>query len=316
LKRLNGNNLYRAFGLNIESALELPELLPCEQGTEVVERSPDVTIRLDPIDSCAKPGKGNKRYIVPAPDGICLGWPDVGDFLVRGGREIVVDPAPGASEPLLRLFLLGTTMAMLLHQRGDVAVLHASAVSIDGQALAFVGAKGYGKSTMAASLLARGHELLSDDVLAVDVRAPTPIALAGFPHLKLWPDSLNCLGHDVVDLPRLRPELEKRGQRLSKGYSGAPAPLKGIFVLDRGDEPEIRTLRAWDALTAIIPHWYAARFGPDLVQALGMSSHFLQCAALTRSVPVSRLARPNDLNALPDVARMVEIWCEQAADCG
>ena len=313
LNRIGEAYLYQSFGLIIRSTLPLPELLPWEDGGAGVEREPDVTIRIEKMPCPSEAVGGARRYIRPAPEGIYLGWGDVGEFLVRGGREIIVAPAPGVDESLLRLFLLGTTMAVLLHQRGEAAVLHASVVTVAGQAVAFVGAKGYGKLTTAASLLARGHKILSDDILAVDLRPDAPLALPGFPHMKLWPDSLSSLGHDPALLPRLRPELEKRGQRLGAGYAQAPAPLTGIFVLDHGPEPLVTALHAWDALTALMPHWYAARFGPDLLRALGMSSHFLQCAELTKRVPVCRLTRPNDLNALPEIARRVETWCSRAA---
>lgn len=307
--------LFHAFGLRIQTALELPELEPYDEGCATPKGEPDVTIRLDKITLPPKV-TGAGRYIQTAPEGIHLGWRDVGDFLIRDGREIIVAPAAGVDESLLRLFLLGTTLAMLLHQRGETAVLHASVVSVNGEALAFVGAKGMGKSTTAAFLRARGHELLSDDILAVDLCRAEPLALPGFPHLKLWPDSLSCLGLDPDSLPRLRPELEKRGQRLSAGYSRIPAPLKGIFVLGNGLEPRVTALHAWEALTALIPHWYAARFGTEVLRSLGISTHFRQCAELARRVPVLKLARPTDLAALPDVARMVEQWSNDSMGLG
>ncbi len=290
---------YRAYGLNIHSALPLPELTP---GTGAA----DVIIRLGKVEGLPPEAKTAYRYIKAAPKGIYLAWDGVGAFLVRAGREIIVEPRPGLKERVLRLFILGTTLAMLLHQRGELAVLHASVVAIDGQAVGFVGAKSAGKSTMAASLHARGHNLLSDDILAVDLSQSRPVALPGFPYFKLWPDSVAALGHVAESLPRLRPELEKRGYHLTDGFSSAPVPLKGIYVLDRGPEAAIEPIHPQQALLELMPHWYGARFGMELLQALGVSTHFLQCAALARDVPIYRFSRPRSLSGLPDVARLLE----------
>ena len=53
------------------------------------------------------------------------------------------------------------------HLRGEIA-LHASAVVIEGHAIAFLGASGAGKSTMAAALCVRpGTQLAADDIVYV-----------------------------------------------------------------------------------------------------------------------------------------------------
>ena len=61
----------------------------------------------------------------------------------------------------------GTLLAFVLTMRGE-AVLHASAVQVGDAALAFVGASGMGKSTMATLLCADGARLVTDDVLRLD----------------------------------------------------------------------------------------------------------------------------------------------------
>lgn len=60
-----------------------------------------------------------------------------------------------------------------------LGILHASAVVLDGRALGFVAASGTGKTSLAVNLAAAGAELLTDDVLALDVSTATPTAYAG-----------------------------------------------------------------------------------------------------------------------------------------
>lgn len=300
---------YRSFGLSIQAALALPELLAEAEPVDPGRNPADVFVRFGKIETLPPEVVGAARYIRPAGEGIYLGWRDVGNFLVRGGSEIIIDPSPLADESLLRVFVLGTTLAMLLHQRGETVVLHASVVATQDGAIAFLGAKGAGKSTTAGALVSRGNKLLSDDILSVDLRGVEPLALPGFPNMKLWPDSLDALGFESEALPRLRPELEKRSQRLDESFADAPIPLRGIFILGLGSAPAIDRLASWNAMTALMPHWYAARFGEGVLRALGLSSQFLQCAELARRIPVCRLSRPNDLAALPEIARMAETWC-------
>lgn len=297
-------SFYVAYGLKIHSALPLPELIASEAAS--TEGEADVIIRLGRIEAVPFETNGAARYIHATAEEVYLFWQGIGLFLVRGGREIVVDPAPDVEERVLRLFVLGTTLAMLLHQRGELVVLHASAVGISGQAVAFVGVKHAGKSTMAAILHKQGHDLVADDILAIDPSRSGPMALPGFPHLKLWPDSVNSLGHVPDTLPQLHPKLEKRGYRIANGFSSVAMPLRCIYVLGQGQKPEIEALRPREAWTELMPHWYGARFGTELIRALGPPTHFLQCVDLANKIAVCRLRRPPSLSALPDVVPLVE----------
>ena len=225
---------YVAYGLRIAAALPLPELTTAESGPEKCQPEADVVVRFGKVAGCSGRTRGAHRSLCATDTGMLLTWEGVGAFLVRDGCEIIVDPDPGVEEHVLRLFILGTTFAVLLHQRKEVTVLHASVVAIAGQAIAFAGAKGMGKSTMAAALQARGHDLVADDILAVKMQGDQPVALPGFPHLKLWPDSLASLGYGAERLPRLRPEVEKRGYRLNAGFTPMPVPLRCIYLLSSG----------------------------------------------------------------------------------
>ena len=129
--------------------------------------------RNDPVPAAVEVSAGVVR----------LAWPGVGRFRVRQGRDVLIHPAGDADEQVLRLFLLGPVLAVLLHQRGRL-VLHASGVALDGCAVAFLGGSGWGKSTLAGLLHRRGHRFLTDDVLPVDVERGRTVA-PGIPELKV-----------------------------------------------------------------------------------------------------------------------------------
>src|ERR1700730_14845287 len=131
---------YVSYGLKIQSSMRLPELLSLEQ----VE--PDVIIR-EGTTGRPRPKTGPRgSYFDLTPGEAYLFWDEVGGFLVRSGNEIIVEPFCGVDQRIVRLPLLGAVLSMVIYQRGLI-ILHGSSVAIDGQAVAFLGASGQGKST-------------------------------------------------------------------------------------------------------------------------------------------------------------------------
>jgi len=285
---------YVAYGLGIHSALPLPELVP-------MEGAADLVVRLGHVEPVPAAAAAMGRSCRATADEACLFYEQVGTFLVRGGREIIVDAAPDVEEQVLRLGILGPALAVLLHQRG-LLILHASAVAVNDWAVAFLGGPGWGKSTTAAALHAQGRAVLADDVTAVHVEGDGPVVFPGFPQLKLWPDAAVSLGHELDTLVRLHPRLEKRAQRVSRGFPHAPLPLRVIYVLADGTRQEVEPVRPQEALVELVRHSYCAR----LLRAWGASKHFRQCANLVARVPVRRLKTPRSLTTLPALARFVE----------
>ena len=289
---------YRAYGLTIQSPIRLPEL-------NTGEGEPDVVIKFGKVQLEAAAGiNGPTVEISIVGEDIHLFWDDIGHFLVRAGREITIEPRPGVQEHVLRLFVLGTTLAMLLCQRG-LSIFHASAVAIGDEAVAFAGMKGAGKSTLAAAMHADGHDLLADDIVAIDTSSGAPMVIPGFPYLKLWPDSVTLLGYDPEGLPRLRPEVEKRGFSLTQRLSHRSLPLRHFCIIGPGSALDLELFEPRDALRALLPHWYGARFGIERLRELGLADCFRQCAAVVSFANIYRLTRCSSPPALNDICSLL-----------
>jgi hypothetical protein len=285
---------YVAYGLGIHSALELPELSP---GTGPA----DVVIRLGDVPGVDSDRSSTGALHHTTTDETCLAWPEVGALRLCHGSEITLAPAAGADADLLRLYLLGPALGLLLHQRG-LLVLHASAVTLDGEATAFLGRSGQGKSTTAAALYGRGWGLVADDIVAVDLGAAGgPTVWPGFPQLKLWPDAVAALGGDPGALPRIHGREEKRAYAASAAGT-TPAPLRRIYILADAESLAIELLTGHAAVFALLEHSYVA---PALEQ-LGSSSFLAACARLAAVVPVRRLDRPRTLDGLEQLTALIE----------
>lgn len=289
---------YTAYGLHISSTLPLPEL-------RVADAEADVVVRLGSVEHLSVEETDSDWWLWATAQKAYLFHERVGTFLVQNGREIVVDPVPGVEKPVLRIFILGSAMNLLLTQRGYL-VLHASAVAISDRASAFLGTWGAGKSTMAAALHAQGHKMVTDDVAAVHVDIGCPTVLPGLPLFKLWPDSIISLAGDPETLPILHPDFEKRAYPVTNEISQMPVVLRRIYVLSDGAAPAIEPLEPQEALTELMPHWYGARFGTHLLEAMGLPWLFQQCVQLINQAPVYRLIRSRSLSSLPELVQLVE----------
>jgi hypothetical protein len=225
---------------------------------------------------------------------------------VQSGNEIILDPFPNVEQRVIRLALLGVVMSVLLNQRG-ILVLHASAVSLNGTAMAFLGHKEAGKSTLAATLYARGYQLVADDVVAVDISgAKAPMILPAFPQLKLWPEAVAAAVGDVLEAwPQLHSQVEKRGRLVNGRFVRQPVAVGHLYVLEQGASLEIQPLRPQEAMMQLISYSSMARFGRQAL-AINDDRHFFQCARLARHSQVYYLKRPLGFDLLPAIAQLVD----------
>jgi hypothetical protein len=289
---------YLAYGLCINSVLPLPELVPSESGAEA-----DVEIRFGKVCHPSVEVDITEGCFYATPTEAYLFWHSAGMFLVKNGHEIVIDPVPAFDECALRIYLLGSALGVLLHQRG-LLVLHASALIAGDGAILFLGGSGWGKSTTAAALHAHGYGVIADDVVALDVDS-TGYAMVrpAFPRLKLWPEVATSLGYIREELKEFDPEDKRREYRIRQGFPQTSLPLRCIYVLTEGVRQEVTPLLLQDAFVELIRHSYVA---PIFVDTGPPRWHFQQCAKVASAVPIYRLTRERSLAALPEVVRLLQ----------
>jgi len=295
---------YWAYGINIESEVLLPDLMKGDA-------APDVRIRHGKVASSTvfKSLHDNAKVfdrpgcrIEAAPGAMCISWDKVGTFLVHGGTEVIIESEPHVPTEDLQPFLTGPILSVLLHQRG-LFVLHASAVVIDGAAVGFLGAKGDGKSTLAAHHQVRGHRLIGDDIVPVDLQDSCAVVVSGFPRIKLYNDSIMAVGHEPSNFPFIHRFVEKRSFRYSDNFSAEPIPLHSLYILNEGDEVYLEKLGHASTFIEITRHTYMNRY----LKALGAESeHFEHCEKLIKKLPVWKLNRPHDFRAMDKVCKLLE----------
>jgi hypothetical protein len=134
-------------------------------------------------------------------DGVWIWLQDIGTFRVApDGREVDVYPDAGVDDRMLGLAIEGPVLLFVRHLRG-YPTLHASAIVTPRGVVAFLGPRGRGKSTMAATFLRRGAALLTDDALPLLVGDDGIYAVPGPPIMKLWSETAQHALEVVDELP-------------------------------------------------------------------------------------------------------------------
>jgi hypothetical protein len=196
-----------------------------------------------------------------------------------------VHVAPDAAAETAELILTSSALSFLLELHGH-CVLHASAVVLCDQAIAFMGPSGCGKSSLAAALCALGAPLLSDDVLRCEVS-----------------QGVHCKrGTFALRLRESQSELAQLFGTATRSLDerivvrATPAPSRSYRVaalLAPAPGPHLQLTRVCgvDAIAGVLS---AARVTSWRSQER-MAQQFSALAALGSQVPVFRLALPQTL---------------------
>ena len=278
---LEHGHRYDLFGLLVSSEIELPELNPSRSAG-----APDVVIRRGLV-----PIQGAADGISFFAEGAQLNIPGVGRYWMAHGRHMIVDGDAAASAKNVRLYLLGSAMAAILHQRA-LLPLHANAIVIEGKAIGFMGHPGAGKSTMAAWFHDRGHPVLADDVCVVTFdEHGAPVAHPGIPRLRLWQEALTATGRSSGEFEASFDDMEKYNVPIAQQVT-AGVPLSHVYLLEKaeGGESDARVdmLPGSEAVQALVANTYRGAYLPLMGET---GRHLLACVQLARRVSVFKARR-------------------------
>jgi hypothetical protein len=302
-----GEHVYRLYGVALRSSLALPFARGSDvtfAELEVNEGGPDFFTEL--TDTFEVPDTSVQwLHDVPLADGSrYLRWSGLFQFLISNdGLRVTGNSLDAASRESFYAYLFGQVLSIALVKQG-IEPLHATTVVIDGQAVAFLGDCGYGKSSLAAAFLRAGHPVLTDDLLVLRPDAGAWYAHAGPARIKLFPEIAgSLLGKDVSGTPlnRLTPKLIIP---LESGPAHWPEPvaLKAIYVLNRPNAVRssgvrITRLKPRRALMELLTN----TFESTTTDKPRLERQFRFAADVARQIPVKLLSYRRTLDTLPAV---------------
>ena len=274
---------YQAFGLNIHSEFEIPEMYPHSfSEADVLIQFGEVPQHID------EPEKEGVRYQLSKKE-FLLQVDGIASFHIIEGHTIVVEKSDKATLQEARLFLLGPVFSGLLYLRNSVS-LHGSALKNKEGAFLICGISGAGKSTLTREFITRGYQLLADDLSVLRIHDKKIIVQPSFPFIKLWKDSLEHLGIAENKGIRLREKLEKYGFLLQKEYYPNALPIQKVFILVSHNKPEfiVEKIKGIEKFNVLKNHTYRYQFILDNTRPI----HFQYMNQLAVQAEVIRIRRP------------------------
>lgn len=294
---------YRVSGLAVDSDIALPSFAESERTDKA-----DIVVHAGEVPDHIEDARliGPNWYLTQ--DRIVLGIPGVVRMLMHGGGTLTYSVEPGAHPEEVPIFLTGTGIGILLHQRGAI-VLHASAVRVGDHAVLFCGPSGEGKSTLAAALGEAGYDLVADDFCRIELReGAAPLVYPDGRQMRLWEDATEGLGIAARRGAQVRSAIRKF-YVAPRTVTSRPLPIGAIYALREARAPFAPGLHIPNPVdAALIVRRNAYR--PLLVREMNQKRLYFEAATrLVRDVDIRLLARPLAFAAIPDaVAALQTHW--------
>lgn len=305
---------YAMYGGILASELPFPEL-PVPTSDTGVSHGWRLRVRREPAPSLADGVRAGERtagaetYVLwHASAGFRLEYSHAGTFDVNvTGGSITWYPGSAENAELARAIVIGPVAALLLEARGDLC-LHGSAVLAGDGAIAFVGPKHHGKSTLALALTAAGCRLMSDDLVAITADRP-PRMRPAVPTVRLWGDAAEELQPERLCDTRIAGIKHTLGRFHDDRIASTPAPLAAIYTLVPAPAADARVRRVrMTGAEATIALAQQKKLADTLIGYTDAASRLPRAAALASAVPVFELHVPRDFRALPGVVERIIGW--------
>ena len=296
---------YSLYGLTLRSAVPLPcpsmersfassdiELLECG-ATEILQARSQkrISFREEGFWQCSIFADGSAHVY----------WKEHFEFVVSASaKQVLWRKLQEVSNEVLISYLLGQVLSYCLLARG-IEPLHATAVVVSDQAVAFLGDSGFGKSTLAAAFLQKGYALLTDDVLALEFRGEHVWARPGIARMKLNPDSADAVFGGRRSIP-MNSFTSKMIFPLNDFQHGnRTVPLQALYVLPHKPSKSRILVRRLSGRSSFLPI-VQNTFNDTVLHPDRLKQQFAFAGRLASLIPIKRLSYPKRLDMLPAVA--------------
>jgi len=304
-------NRYSVYGVDVRSQwpLEFPSPADAADSIARVEfvRGDDDDFQVPDGEPGSVDGSWFECRLLPDRSAY-LRWSGLYEFRIhRGGGRVASRPIAGSGLSVLQNFLFAQTLSFALVYQ-DIEPLHATVVRIDDFAIGFLGDCGFGKSTLLASFVADGFQVLTDDLLVVDLSDDRAIARSGSGRIKLLPDSAAAFLGDVSRGVPLHASTTKRSFPLDERHRHTGGlPLECLFVLP---QPEDRTATASIELlplsrAALMQELLKNSFIVEMLDRRRLAGQFSFAAQLAARIDGVRLRYPAGLHHLPSLRQRI-----------
>ncbi len=284
---------FKAFGLNIQSEFPFQGIKSPEKGIFDI----DVIAGIVPsvLPHCNFKGINYQSNDLQ----FLLKVPNVADFLIENGNQIIVQPDKQAEFRELELFFLGSAISVLLMQRGIVP-FHGSAFEKDNKCIIISGQSGAGKSSLLRYFITEGYRALSDDVCALSIDDNNKVCVfPSYPSSKIWEDIMDKFELQKEDKKQVRPNIRKYKYDLSSNFVEQSLEVDSVYILNSENVKDFRLneIKGLDKFKHLRKNLYRTKFP----EAMGKEKEtFIILNHLANQAKIFSLIRSSSIKLLKE----------------
>lgn len=298
----NQKYYYKVYGLNIESQILVPELTVLD---DKIEKNIDVKIyyKTLPDDIKQKVDEGKKAFY----NGkyVWFHINNVGTYLIQNGDTVTIELCENPDLNILKVYILGSVLGIILLQRNTVAI-HGGSIVINNKGCIFTGDKGAGKSTLTTALRQRGYDFVSDDVGAIEL-SDIPMINPGFGYQKLCEDAMIKLGYDSSKFTPFRSDMNiKYIVPALDNFVKEKVPFKALFEIEQGDTQKVEVVEVTgnEKLQKIIKNVFRIEV---LMYSGGVpADYFKKCIEIAKHIKFYKITRPKNQFTINEQIEIIE----------
>lgn len=293
---------YQAFGLNISSEFELPELVAGSY-------EPDVIIKKGEILGVTENFDISPKIYSATCDEVVYGIKGIGWCKISKGRDVLIQADLRATSGGIRLFILTSVLGVVFLQRGMFPV-HGSAIILDGKCIILTGDSGAGKSTLASAMMDRGALFLADDVSIISIDNEGRVWVQpAYPYRKLFKETAEAFKINVEKLEQVEDERGKFLIPVTEKYRDTPARLDALVLITPSEcgEVSIQALKGMEKLQTVMNN--ICRWG--LIPYLKIEKQYFQKSVfVAENITAYKLERPDGQFTVDD---QITFLCKKLA---
>lgn len=324
------NYYYKLYGLTIQTAQEILHLVPIKNTKEI-----DVSIEFRTFESQKKYNSKHEATEIYTSNGLAPNqipyltvwkqYENESEFLIirytngentaffvsdKNGKNVKVLYHPTIPIDDIYTYFLGPVIGCILRLKSKVC-LHASVVNIKGKAIAFIGAKTAGKSTLIANFAAKGYPILSDDIAVLSEKENQYFVELGYPRMRLWKNTVDNLPN--IDVSKLQPVLTgiqkyylplSSKKQLQWNFQSKTLPLHTVFYLKSRNDNQLLHIQAATPLEGFLKLKQNI-YAEYMLETALEKKEFGILGKLANNGIVKQLDRPDDLSKMSDVCKKV-----------
>lgn len=251
----------------------------------------------------------NPRYTAPNmqvnEDDFYLNVNEVAAYRVQKGNSIEIFPHKNADTASIKLFLNGSVLGAVLHQRATLP-FHGSCFEYNQKGIMICGVSGAGKSSVTAAFCKNGANFINDDITPVEITEEATTIIPIKTNIKLWDDSLLKLNIAISNLEKIRPSLEKFYLPVEKDFQ-KQQKLDHIFILSKHNKADFESfeLEGMEKFNALRKQIYRKVYLKGMPET--KKKYFKQLFLLCKNVRATQIMRPQ----LADITATMEFIKQQ-----